>query len=97
MIYIHESTQKHIDELVQLLNKERKEKKLIIKANKELTEQLSLCSVSNWVRFEDNKPTLNERYLLVWDTYPPETRIWKKEDEDKDYSGLRWLPIPKWK
>lgn len=60
-------------------------------------KQLNLCGVSNWVRFEDDKPKLNDRYLIVWDNYPPETRTWQKEDENKDYSGLRWLAIPKWK
>jgi len=60
-------------------------------------EQLILSGVGNWVRFEDDKPKLNDRYLLVWDNYPPETRTWQKEDIYKDYTGLRWLAIPKWK
>jgi hypothetical protein len=61
------------------------------------SEQFSLYGVGNWVRFEDNKPKLNDLYLIVWDNYPPETRTWQKEDEDKDFAGLRWLAIPKWK
>lgn len=60
-------------------------------------EALFLYGVGNWVRFEDEKPKLNDRYLLVWDNYPPETRTWQKEDEDRDFTGLRWLAIPKWK
>jgi hypothetical protein len=60
-------------------------------------KNLALSGVGNWVRFEDDKPKLNNRYLIVWGNYPPETRTWQKEDKDKDFTGLRWLAIPKWK
>ena len=60
-------------------------------------EQLILHGVGNWLRFEDKKPVIGQRYLLVWETYPPEIRIWQKEDVDKNWDTLRWLPIPEWK
>ena len=83
-----------------LQEQDTENRKLIKKLQLErdaLKKQLLISGVGNWVRFEDDKPNLNDRYLIVWDNYPPETRTWQKDDEDKDYTGLRWLAIPKWK
>jgi len=58
---------------------------------------LNMHVVGSWLRFEDSKPVIGQMYLLVWDNYPPEKRTWQEEDNDRDFTGLRWLPIADWK
>lgn len=65
--------------------------------NQLVKESDSLPCVTSWLSFDDQKPEVNQEILIVWEKYPPEIRRLDAESLAKDWTGIRWMPIPAWR
>ncbi len=55
--------------------------------------------MSDWIRFEDQKPEVGQEIFIVWSSgnYRPEYRTLTEEDLKMDWSYMRWMPVPDYK
>ena len=52
-----------------------------------------------WIRFEDNKPSIGQEIWIVWPSgnYRPELRLWDENMKEQIWDDMRWLPVPNYK